>query len=54
MNGVVEIKTNLKPKDIIKKLFFIESHFGRIRKLRNEPRVIDLELLCYGNIIIYA
>jgi len=52
VNGVVEIKTNLKPKDIIKKLFFIESHFGRIRKLRNEPRVIDLDLLCYGNMII--
>ena len=52
VNGVVEIKTNLKPKDIIKKLFFIESHFGRIRKLRNEPRVIDLDLIDYSSKIL--
>ena len=50
VNAAVEIKTNLKPKDIIDKLFFIENHFGRIRKQKNEARVIDLDLLCYGNL----
>ena len=30
--GVVEIKTTLRPKDIIEKLFFIENEFGRVRK----------------------
>ena len=52
VNAAVEIKTNLKPKDIIEKLLFIENHFGRIRKKKNEPRVIDLDLLCYGNLKI--
>ena len=52
VNAAVEIKTNLKPKDIIEKLLFIENHFGRIRKKKNEPRVIDLDLLCYGNVKI--
>ncbi|MAZ46208.1 MAG: 2-amino-4-hydroxy-6-hydroxymethyldihydropteridine diphosphokinase [Rickettsiales bacterium] len=52
VNAAVEIKTNLKPKDIIERLFFIENHFGRIRIKKNEARVIDLDLLCYGNLKI--
>ena len=32
VNGVVEIKTNLHPFDILKKLLSIEDHFKRIRK----------------------
>ena len=51
MNAVVEIKTTLKPYDIMKKLFLIEDHFKRIRKKKNEARVIDLDLLCYNKII---
>ena len=52
VNAAIEIKTNLKPKDIIERLFFIENHFGRIREKKNEARVIDLDLLCYGNLKI--
>ena len=40
VNGVVEIKTNLYPLDVLKKLFSIENHFKRIRK-----RKMSLELL---------
>jgi len=52
VNAVVEIKTNLSPNDVIQKLFSIENSFKRIRKKRNEPRVLDLDLLCYKNEII--
>ncbi len=51
VNGVVEIKTTLHPFDILKKLFFIENHFKRIRRKKNEPRIIDLDLICYNNLI---
>ena len=51
VNAVVEIKTTLKPYDILKKLFLIEDHFKRNRKKKNEARVIDLDLLCYNKII---
>ena len=37
VNGVVEIKTNLYPFDILKKLFSIENHFKRIRKKKMNP-----------------
>ena len=52
VNGVAEIKTNQKPFDIIRKLFLIEKHFGRKRIIKNEARVIDLDLLCYGNQVL--
>ena len=51
VNGVVEIKTNLHPLDIMKKLFFIENHFKRIRKKKNEPRTLDLDLISYNKLI---
>jgi len=49
VNGVVEICTTLYPQDVLNKLFFIESYFKRTRKIRNEPRVIDLDLISYKN-----
>ena len=52
VNGVVEIKTTLRPRDIIEKLFLIENEFGRVRKKKNEARIIDLDLLCYKKKII--
>ena len=52
VNGVVEICTTLYPQDILHKLFLIESYFKRTRKIRNEPRVIDLDLISYKNKII--
>ena len=51
VNGVVEIKTNLYPLDVLKKLFSIENHFKRIRKRKNEPRTIDLDLISYNRLI---
>ena len=51
INGVLEIFSPLKPHDILKKLLFLERLLGRKRKFKNEPRIIDFDLLCYGNII---
>ena len=51
VNGVVEIKTTLHPFDILKKLFFIENYYKRVTKKKNEPRVIDLDLISYNNFV---
>jgi 2-amino-4-hydroxy-6-hydroxymethyldihydropteridine diphosphokinase len=48
VNGVAELKTELSPADLLALLHRIEQEFGRIRRLRNEARVIDLDLLAYG------
>ncbi|MBP7056073.1 MAG: 2-amino-4-hydroxy-6-hydroxymethyldihydropteridine diphosphokinase [Candidatus Omnitrophica bacterium] len=52
LNGVVEIKTRLSPRDLLKSLNLIEKDLGRSRIVRNGPRTIDLDILYYGDEII--
>ncbi|MEE2695446.1 MAG: 2-amino-4-hydroxy-6-hydroxymethyldihydropteridine diphosphokinase [Pseudomonadota bacterium] len=52
VNGVVCIRTDNPPHEILKELLSIEKKFRRTRNIKNEPRVIDLDLLCYNNITI--
>ena len=52
VNGVVSIKTNQLPEKILEELMNIEKIFKRVRHFKNESRVIDLDLLCYNEIII--
>ena len=52
INAVAEVRTNLTARDLLKKLQEIESALGRKREFKGEPRVIDLDLLFYGQDII--
>lgn len=49
VNGVVEIETALPPADIMEILHDIEAQCGRIRGERNAARILDLDLLAYGD-----
>jgi 2-amino-4-hydroxy-6-hydroxymethyldihydropteridine diphosphokinase len=52
LNGVVEVETDLEPRDLLERLFEIEAALGRVRPAdgaRWGPRAIDLDLLLYGN-----
>lgn len=51
-NTAIEIETDLKPIDLIIKLQEIEHKMGRVRDIKNGPRIIDLDILTYGNEII--
>ena len=51
VNGVVSVKTNLLPKKILSELMNIEKIFKRVRHFKNESRVIDLDLLCFNDLI---
>ena len=51
INGVAIVKTKLSPFKLLDVLLKIESNFGRTRELKNEPRVIDLDLLSYHDLI---
>jgi 2-amino-4-hydroxy-6-hydroxymethyldihydropteridine diphosphokinase len=48
-NGVAVLVSSVAPLDILALLMDIESHMGRIRKAPNEARIIDLDLLAYGD-----
>lgn len=52
INGVVEVRTGLDPELLLELLLDIESRMGRVRDRRWGPRVIDLDLLAYGQEII--
>ena len=49
LNCVIEINTALSPYELLSRLQKIEADLGRVRKLENEPRNIDLDILLYGN-----
>ena len=46
-NAVVELNTSLDPNELLGVLTKVESSFGRTRKHKNDPRVLDLDLLLY-------
>ena len=51
VNGVAAVETNLAADALLAVLHDIESEFGRVRRERNEARVLDLDLLAYGDLI---
>ena len=49
LNQVVSIATPLPPADLLEKLLGIERDLGRVRTAPGDPRLIDLDLLLYGD-----
>lgn len=49
VNAVVEVTTGLTPEDMMTELLAIEDTLGRIRTRENGPRLIDLDLLLFGD-----
>jgi 2-amino-4-hydroxy-6-hydroxymethyldihydropteridine diphosphokinase len=47
VNGVIAVATRLAPAELLALLHRTEQRFGRRRQHRNEPRVLDLDLLDY-------
>ena len=49
INGVAAVETELSAADLLALLHRIEADFGRARRVRDEARVLDLDLLAYGD-----
>lgn len=45
VNGAVLVLTSLGPAEILKRTLAVEAKLGRVRGAKNEPRIIDLDLL---------
>ena len=52
LNQVVMINTVLDPRDLMDALNKVEKEMGRVRKEKNGPRIIDIDILFYGKRII--
>lgn len=51
-NIVVQISTQLPPPALLEQLIRIEQRMGRERSFRNAPRIIDLDILLYGDVVL--
>ena len=52
INGVILLNTSLFPEILLQKMLEIETAMGRKRTVKWGPRVIDLDLLCYDQLIL--
>ncbi|MCU1464832.1 MAG: 2-amino-4-hydroxy-6-hydroxymethyldihydropteridine pyrophosphokinae [Actinomycetia bacterium] len=52
LNAVVEVHTTLPARFLLARLLEVERELGRIRREKWGPRVIDLDLILYGQEVI--
>jgi 2-amino-4-hydroxy-6-hydroxymethyldihydropteridine diphosphokinase len=54
LNGAAELETALEPRDLLARLQEVEAELGRVRKVLNGPRNIDLDILLFGDSVVEA
>lgn len=52
INAAAEIETDLAPLELLHALLALESTHGRERPFPNAPRVLDLDLLLYDDMVM--
>jgi 2-amino-4-hydroxy-6-hydroxymethyldihydropteridine diphosphokinase len=57
LNAVVVLRPSpsiVGPAGLLRALHRIEARRGRVRRQRNAPRTLDLDLLCYGAVVAFV
>lgn len=52
LNAVLKIDTELPAQILLDRLLDLEQKFGRVRKTKWGPRILDLDILLYGDAVI--
>lgn len=52
INAAVKIETGLPPRELLKTLLDIERNLGRVREIKWGPRIIDLDILIYDDLVM--
>ena len=50
VNVAARIETSLPPEELLSLLHRVEDSFGRVRRVRNEARTLDIDLLDYDGL----
>jgi len=53
LNAVLRCQTDLSAKEVLELCIKIEEKLGRIRKIKNGPRTIDVDILFYDDLILW-
>jgi 2-amino-4-hydroxy-6-hydroxymethyldihydropteridine diphosphokinase len=51
LNAAAELTTTLDPAQLLAALFAVEQKFGRVRRDKDGPRTLDLDLLLYDDLV---
>jgi 2-amino-4-hydroxy-6-hydroxymethyldihydropteridine diphosphokinase len=54
INAVASLETTLPPIELLRQLLALEASHGRERPFPNAPRVLDLDLLLYDDLIMHT
>jgi 2-amino-4-hydroxy-6-hydroxymethyldihydropteridine diphosphokinase len=52
LNQVIVLETKLPPAELIKNILSVEAAMGRVRTVKNAPRIIDIDILFFNREII--
>jgi 2-amino-4-hydroxy-6-hydroxymethyldihydropteridine diphosphokinase len=52
LNGAMLLETTLEPLAVMRGLLAVEQAMGRVRGVTKGPRVIDLDLLLYADVVM--
>ncbi|MFZ4543243.1 MAG: 2-amino-4-hydroxy-6-hydroxymethyldihydropteridine diphosphokinase [Saprospiraceae bacterium] len=52
VNQALEVRSYHSPEQTLRTVLEIEKEMGRTRSIPNEPRIIDIDILFYGNRVI--
>jgi 2-amino-4-hydroxy-6-hydroxymethyldihydropteridine diphosphokinase len=52
LNQVVEVEADLLPRQLFRRIQRIEREMGRQRRMPKGPRLIDIDILLYGNAVV--
>ena len=52
LNAAVHLRTRLSPRAVLERILAMEREMGRIRTIKNGPRIIDIDLLLWGEAVI--
>ena len=53
-NAVLEVETDLGPFSLLRYLLFVEKRFKRVRRLKNGPRTLDIDILFYDDLRLHT
>jgi len=49
-NALIEVRTSMSPRELLKFLMHTEKRFKRKRSFKNAPRTLDLDIIFFNNI----
>lgn len=52
INAAAKLETALTPRELLNKLLDVEKDLGRVREVKWGPRIIDLDILLYDDLVM--